>query len=69
MLAAVAQTKSTQPSRQLTAAKLSALGVRRLNRYNLVLQCATCGEQWTPRPEPGQALPRGYWRCPNRCNW
>lgn len=69
MPAVVTQEKTQRPARQLTAEKLTGLGVRRLNRYNLALQCVTCGETWAPEAEHGKPLPRGYWRCPNRCNW
>jgi len=53
----------------MTAEQLARLGVRRLNRFNLVLECARCGEVWAPRLEHEGTLPRGYWQCPNKCNW
>ena len=55
--------------RLLSAAQLEKLGVRIHNKYDLSLECLACGEIWTPRRHPDETLPRGYWKCPNRCNW
>jgi len=55
--------------RLMSGPQLAKLGVQILNRYDLELQCLTCGERWSPRPHPDGRLPRGYWKCPNRCNW
>ncbi|HJT87923.1 MAG TPA: hypothetical protein VJ732_08705 [Bryobacteraceae bacterium] len=52
----------------LSAAQLEKLGVRIRNKYDLVLECLTCGEIGAPQPRPDGALPRGYWKCPNLCN-
>jgi hypothetical protein len=58
------------PSRfVLSAVKLHKLGVRIDNKYDLSLECLSCGEIWAPQLHPDGSLPRGYWRCPNRCNW
>jgi hypothetical protein len=53
----------------LSASQLEKLGVRINNKFDLLLECLSCGETWAPRPHPDGSLPRGYWRCPNRCNW
>jgi len=53
----------------LTAAQLERLGVRKLNRYALALECNACETSWFPKTDAGGVLPRGFWRCPNRCNW
>lgn len=55
--------------RLLSAAQLEKLGVRIQNKYDLSLECISCGEIWTPQRHPDETLPRGYWKCPNRCNW
>jgi hypothetical protein len=49
--------------------QLEKLGVRICNRYDLCFECLTCGEVWSPQLYDDDTLPRGYWRCPNRCNW
>lgn len=53
----------------LSGPQLAKLGVRILNRFDLELECATCGERWSPHRLPDGRLPEGYWKCPNRCNW
>ncbi len=50
-------------------ARMAKLGVRLLNKYGRVLQCAACEETWCPQPAADGSLPRGFWRCPNKCNW
>jgi hypothetical protein len=55
--------------RYLSPAQLAKLGVLRLNRYDAVLQCVTCGTTWSPKLRADATLPAGYWQCPNRCNW
>ena len=42
---------------------------RLLNRFDLALECNTCGERWSPSHRTDGRLVEGYWRCPNRCNW
>lgn len=54
---------------RLSGDKLAKLGVQILNRYDLELECMRCAERWSPKRTPGGRLPRGYWHCPNRCNW
>lgn len=53
----------------LTAAQMQKLGVRINNKFDLSLECVSCGEIWAPRLHDDGTLPRGYWKCPNRCNW
>ena len=55
--------------RLLSAAQLKNLGVRIQNRFDLLLECLSCGETWAPQPHPDGTFPHGYWKCPNRCNW
>jgi hypothetical protein len=57
-----------QSSRPL-GAQMAKVGVRLLNKYGLALQCAACDATWYPKPDADGSLPRGFWRCPNRCNW
>ena len=49
--------------------QISGLGVKLVNVQNMVFECETCGQTWSPilRPNGGK-LPRGYWKCPNGCN-
>lgn len=55
--------------RYLTPVQLARLGVSRLNRYDILLQCMTCGTSWSPKLRADGTLPPGYWQCPNKCNW
>lgn len=61
-------TERTDP-RYLSPEHLARLGVLRLNRYDILLQCMMCGTTWSPRLDADRTLPRGYWQCPNKCNW
>lgn len=54
--------------RLLSAEQLAALGVTKLNRYALMLQCNTCATTWSPETERDGLPGRGFWRCPNGCN-
>ncbi len=56
-------------TRRVPSAALARMGVKVLNRYGLLLECAQCGTRWAPRLIAGWHRPAGYWRCPNRCNW
>jgi len=60
---------NTHSPNQMTAEQLEQLGVRRLNKFDLQLQCLKCRNTWSPRLTAESELPEGYWRCPNRCNW
>ena len=53
----------------LRSPQLAKLGVKVINRFALSLECKTCKEQWTPQRHADGRLIKGYWRCPNRCNW
>jgi len=55
--------------RYLSPVQLARLGVSRLNRYDVLLQCMMCGAIWSPKLRAAGALPPGYWQCPNKCNW
>jgi hypothetical protein len=55
--------------RYLSPVQLARLGVSRLNRYDVLLQCMMCGATWSPKLRAAGALPPGYWQCPNKCNW
>ena len=57
-----------QDVRQMTDADLSQLGVRLVNRTNVVLKCEKCGEVWAPQLDSDGKLPFDYWICPVRCN-
>jgi hypothetical protein len=57
-----------QDPHRMPSAKLNALGVRLLNKYDLLLQCVACGETWSPRTGRDGRLPGGYWQCPHKCN-
>lgn len=54
---------------RLRRIELAKFGVQLLNRYGRALQCDCCGVTWFPEPLPDGTLPRGFWKCPNRCNW
>jgi hypothetical protein len=53
----------------LPAVQLEKLGVRALNKYDLELECLTCGEIWAPKSYPDGNLEHDFWKYPNRCNW
>lgn len=63
------ETITQEDKQRLTGAAMAKLGVRLLNRYGRALQCERCGATWFPEPMPDNTLPRGFWKCPNRCNW
>ncbi len=54
--------------RQLPEKELARLGVRIVNRQDLVLQCTGCRETWSPQLDSSGKLPFGYWACPAGCN-
>jgi hypothetical protein len=62
-------TPSSQDARRVLGAQMAGLGVRLLNKYGRVLQCERCLATWSPNPTRDGSLQRGFWRCPNRCNW
>jgi hypothetical protein len=57
-----------QDVRHMTDAECSELGIRLVNRMDLVLRCHHCGETWAPQLDAGGKLPFDYWVCPARCN-
>jgi hypothetical protein len=57
-----------QDPRKMSGVQLARLGVEILNKHDLVLQCANCGEIWTPQQNRDGKLAAGYWICPNKCN-
>jgi len=40
-----------------------------LDERHIILECNQCGMRWSPNILEGGRLPKGYWRCPNRCNF
>jgi hypothetical protein len=59
---------SREDERLMLGAQLAKLGVRLANRYGQVLECEACKTRWSPERLSDGSLPRGFWRCPNRCN-
>jgi hypothetical protein len=57
-----------QDVRHMTDSELSELGVRLVNRTDLVLKCGKCGETWAPQLDSDGKLPFDYWVCPTKCN-
>jgi hypothetical protein len=53
----------------LSACEANRHGLRKLNKYGLVLECRSRGTSWSNLPGPDCDLPRGFWRCPRGCNW
>jgi len=56
-----------QDLRSMSNAELAVLGVRMVNRSELVLGCAECGETWAPQLDASGKLPFDFWRCPASC--
>jgi hypothetical protein len=63
------ETVTTTPKEPLSQSQAERLGIKKLNRYAMVLECRTCGASWTNIPGPDGDLPRDFWCCPRRCNW
>jgi hypothetical protein len=40
-----------------------------LDDRRIILQCNNCGQTWSPNLLEKGRLPKGYWKCPNRCNY
>ena len=57
-----------QDLRHMPDSELANMGLRMHNREGLVLECAKCGETWTPQLDSAGKLPFDYWVCPARCN-
>ncbi len=65
----VSRTEQDSPAQlPFSAAQLEKLGVRIQSRFDLSLECLSCGEVWSPQRDSGGTLVRGYWKCPNGCN-
>jgi hypothetical protein len=60
---------SREDERRVLGAQMAQLGVRLLNKYGRILQCEACEATWRPHLTGDGSFPRGFWRCPNRCNW
>jgi len=54
--------------RHMSGAELAGLGIALLNKQDLVLQCTTCGQTWTPQLGADGKLPFHAWMCPRACN-
>jgi hypothetical protein len=54
--------------RHMADAELTRLGVRLLNKENIVLQCTSCLETWSPQLDSNGKLSFDYWVCPANCN-
>ena len=57
-----------QDLRYMSRMELSELGVRLVDRQDLILECSECGERWTPPLDSTGKLPFDYWLCPAKCN-
>ena len=54
--------------RHMAGAELERLGVRLLNKQDIILQCTTCMETWSPQLDSNGKLQFDYWLCPANCN-
>jgi len=54
--------------RRFEASELAKFAVDLEDSDRIILRCNQCGKGWSPNILRGGKLPRGYWRCPNRCN-
>ena len=48
--------------------QLKKVGVSLVKTGLLKLRCRECNETWRIK-QKGLRLPKGYWKCPNGCNW
>jgi hypothetical protein len=54
--------------KRFTPRELEKVGIRILDKEEIKLECAKCGQVWFPMLLPGGGrLPRNYWKCPNGC--
>ena len=44
-------------------------GIELIDPHRVWYQCQQCGQMWSPDIQRGGRMPRGYWKCPNGCNW
>jgi hypothetical protein len=68
MRAAARAAIDKQDLRHMSEADLSPLGVRLINREDLILACRRCGETWTPQLDAAGKLSFDYFLCPAKCN-
>lgn len=61
-----AETKITIPYH--VRKKLEEKEVEALEGPEITLRCKTCGSTWKPDMKGRKRLPKGYWRCPEKCN-
>ena len=54
--------------RHMPEEQLSVLGVRIVNRNQLILECLRCQETWEPALDSSGKLAPDYWKCPAGCN-
>ena len=54
--------------RHMPDGDLARLGVRLLDKQDIILQCAACMETWSPQLDSNGKLPFDYWVCPANCN-
>ena len=45
---------------------LKKAGIERVGMESY--RCLKCGVVWSPNLRKGGRLPKGWWRCPNKCN-
>jgi hypothetical protein len=64
----VEQQTQASHGQALSPAQLEKLGVRPLNKFDLELECLSCGEVWEPKSHLDGSLEHDFWTCPNRCN-
>lgn len=57
----------SRPSR-CTVRELSKVGVSLEDESRLILRCKTCKTGWMVNLLSEGILPKGYWKCPNKCN-
>ncbi len=65
----ITSTPKTIRPRSCTESELKKLGVVLLDEKNIRLGCSTCGRQWSPLLGKDGRLLRGYWTCPEGCNF
>ncbi len=54
---------------RFTERELAKFGVEITDSHRVWLRCTNCGQGWSPNLLSGGRMPRGYWKCPNECNW
>jgi hypothetical protein len=53
--------------RHMTEAELGRMGIRLINREEVILQCLNCEETWEAFLDCSGRLPVGWWHCPSGC--